>query len=149
MITPSRRMITLPPEVTKSDSGRHVFYSQEAEHALNEWMNDREKYIKKNNAIVAGFKTAQVLVDIDDPRVFPYDIMSINRSGIRPVKKREWRKRTGTDSWNFIHTLSENISVGDLRLAKCPDSVVECLLGHVPYLKTYLNLPIKTISECV
>ena len=105
-------------------------------------MNDREKYIKKNNAIVAGFETRSgACRDRPWPRVFPYDIMSINRRGNKTCKKAGMAQKNRDGFMEFHpHTLRNYSSTSTYGLQNALIVWLNVCWGHVPYLKTYLNL---------
>ena len=147
MITPNRRMITLLPEITKTDSGRNVFYNNETEQALNQWLKVRTDYIIRNNEFIKNVPGVN-LVDVKDPRIFPLD-KPINKAWNNTAKKAGMDKTDGKRK-QFIrfhpHAVRKFYSTR-LRIAGMPDGIVESLLGHSVPLSMYQNYTPKQFQE--
>jgi integrase len=141
----SRRMITLKAEDTKTKTGRNVFFTREAELALNEFLKIRSKYIEDNNNHVAKMKHG--IVTVDDGRIFPHDPNSINKTWNRALKRAGMYQKTGRGQQKFHpHSLRQFFST-QLRKDGAPDSVVEVLLGHKLYLGTYTRYTPAMLQE--
>lgn len=141
----SRRMITLKADATKTKTGRVVFFSREAETALRRFLNERKKYIERNNrrALLMRPDTQTK----EDARIFGYDPITINRAWRRNLKRANMYLKNGYDRATFHpHTLRQFFST-QMRKNGCPDSIVEVLLGHTPYLATYIRYTPKELEE--
>ena len=147
MITPQRRMITLPPEITKTDTGRNVFYNNDTEKALYQWLKVRTEYVIRNNEFIKNVPGV-VLVDVKDPRIFPLD-KPINKAWNNTAKKAGMGKTDGKKK-QFIrfhpHAIRKFYST-QLRIAGMPDGIVESLLGHSVPLSMYQNYTPKQFQE--
>jgi integrase len=145
-----RRMITLLAKDTKTNTGRVVFFTKEAERALSQWIKVKEKYITEKNIVVAAFGKNESKYDhsaVDDGRIFPYDPVSINRAWNRNLKHSGQFDKNDRGIVKFHpHSLRQFFST-QLRRNGCPDSVVEILLGHKPYLSTYIKYSPADLQE--
>jgi integrase len=136
MIDKKRKMITLPPDVTKTDAGRVIFYNYEAAEALQQWIQERGDYIARNNVMVKNISGAKE-VSVTDPRIFPYDVEPINRAWNKTCKRAGMDKKNRFGFMNFHpHGMRKFFSV-QMRIAGCPDGICECLLGHTVNLSMY------------
>jgi integrase len=141
----SRRMITLRAGETKTKQGRVVFFSKEAETALNQFLKVRTKYIEKNN--LKALKLRPDTQTIDDGRIFSYDPITLNRAWRRNLKRANMFVKNGYDRATFHpHALRQFFST-QMRKNGCPDSIVEILLGHTPYLATYIRYSPRELQE--
>jgi len=145
-----RRMITLQAKDTKTKTGRVVFFTKEAEKALNQWIRGKGKYIEEKNVVVQAFGKNDPKYDhsaVDDGRIFPYDPVSINRAWNRILKRSGHVEKNARGIVLFHpHSLRQFFST-QLRRNECPDSVVEILLGHKPYLSTYIRFSSAELQE--
>lgn len=145
-----RRMITLLAKDTKTKTGRVIFFTKEAEKALNQWIKVKEKYIAEKNLIVKAFGKNDSKYDhsaVNDGRIFPYDPVSINRAWNRNLKRSGQYEKNDRDRVKFHpHSLRQFFST-QLRKNSCPDSIVEVLLGHKPYLSTYIRYSPVELQE--
>ena len=133
----TKRMITIASDESKNKEGRLVFYTKEAEMALNDWQRARSKYIRDHNKNLATIKIDRTTKD--DGRIFPYDPASINRVWVNILKKAGMDKKNKLGFVIFHpHALRQYFST-QMRRNQCPDSFVEALLGHSQYLKTYIR----------
>jgi integrase len=141
----SRRMITLKAGETKTKQGRVVFFSKEAETALNQFLKVRTRYIEKNN--LKALKLRPDTQTIDDGRIFSYDPITLNRAWRRNLKRADMFVKNGYDRATFHpHALRQFFST-QMRKNGCPDSIVEILLGHTPYLATYIRYSPRELQE--
>lgn len=140
-----RRMITLKAQDTKTKTGRVVFFTRESEKALNHFLKVRTRYINEANAKAAKF--GEDTQTVDDGRIFPYTPTSINRAWNRNLKHSGQFARNDRMRVLFHpHALRQFFST-QLRKNSCPDSVVEILLGHKPYLSTYIRFSPAELQE--
>lgn len=141
----SRRMITLKAEDTKTQTGRNVFFTREAELALNQFLKVRGKYIADNNIQAAKLKNNIQIRD--DGRIFPHDPNSINKTWNRTLKRAGMYQKNGRGQQKFHpHSLRQFFST-QLRKDGTPDSIVEVLLGHKLYLGTYTRYTPSELQE--
>jgi integrase len=140
-----RRMITLLAKDTKTQTGRNVFFTREAELALNQFLKVREKYIADNNIQAAKLKNN--IETKDDGRIFPHDPNSINKTWNRTLKHAGMYQKNGRGQQKFHpHSLRQFFSTY-LRKDGTPDSAVEVLLGHKLYLETYIRYTPQMLQE--
>ena len=124
---------------------RVVFFSKEAETALNQFLKVRAQYIEKNN--LKALKLRPDTQTIDDGRIFSYDPITLNRAWRRNLKRADMFVKNGYDRATFHpHALRQFFST-QMRKNGCPDSIVEILLGHTPYLATYIRYSPRELQE--
>lgn len=91
-----RRMITLLAKDEKGDKGRVVFFTEEAEQAVREYLKIRRKIIAKNNRTVLNFTNTDKGKERhkeggnlcrEDGRLFPFDEATITRAWNKTLKK--------------------------------------------------------------
>lgn len=141
----ARRMITLKAEDTKTQTGRNVFFTREAELALNQFLKVRGKYIADNNIQAAKLKNN--IQTKDDGRIFPHDPNSINKTWNRTLKHAGMYQQNDRGQQKFHpHSLRQFFST-QLRKDGTPDSIVEVLLGHKLYLGTYTRYTPSELQE--
>jgi hypothetical protein len=125
-----RRMITLPAKVTKTNHGRYVFFSKEAEKALHAWMAEKADYINQVNEYANKFKDGNNKKAVDDGRIFPFDTLTINRAWNKTASRAGMGN---VDMHNHLifhpHAMRAFYST-QMKRAGCPESIVEKLLGH-------------------
>ncbi|MFY9981173.1 MAG: site-specific integrase, partial [Methanoregula sp.] len=139
-----RRMITLLAKDEKGDKGRVVFFSEEAEQAVREYLKIRRKIIAKNNRTVLNFTNTDKGKERhkeggnlcrEDGRLFPFDEATITRAWNKTLKKSGQLRRNHLDRVIFHpHTL-RSFFITYMKNDGCPSEVVEVLVGH----KLYLN----------
>ncbi|MGP8167732.1 MAG: tyrosine-type recombinase/integrase [Methanoregula sp.] len=139
-----RRMITLLAKDEKGDKGRVVFFTEEAEQAVREYLKIRRKIIAKNNRTVLNFTNTDKGKERhkeggnlcrEDGRLFPFDEATITRAWNKTLKKSGQLRRNHLDRVIFHpHTL-RSFFITYLKNDGCPSEVVEVLVGH----KLYLN----------
>jgi len=139
-----RRMITLLAKDEKGDKGRVVFFTEEAEIAVKEYLRVRKQIIAKNNRTVLNFtntdkgkerhKEGGNLCKIDG-RLFPFDEATITRAWNKTLRRSGQLKKNYLDRVIFHpHTL-RSFFITYMKNDGCPSEVVEVLVGH----KLYLN----------
>jgi len=145
-----RRMITLLAKDTKTKTGRVVFFTRESEKELTQWLRVKSGYIAEKNIIVKQLAKKDPKFDhsaTDDGRIFPYDPVSINRAWNRNLKHSgQFQKNDRGIVLFHPHSLRQFFST-QLRKNSCPDSIVEILLGHKPYLSTYIRYSPADLQE--
>ena len=140
-----RRMITLKAADTKTKTGRVVFFTKEAEKALNAFLKVRTHYIEESN--VKAAKLGEGRKTVDNGCIFPFEAVTMNRAWNRNLKHAGQHETNSRGAVIFHpHSLRQFFST-QMRKNGCPDSIVEVLLGHKPYLSTYIKYSPAELQE--
>lgn len=116
-------------EYTKTGNPRIAFVSREAALILQEWLKVRQRYLE-----IASKKSHLYHKDVEDPRVFPFEITTAYSMWKNALKKAGFAKR---DKSTNRHTIHPHVLRKFFRTrlgAVIPIDVVEALMGHEGYL---------------
>lgn len=122
-------------EYTKTGDKYYSFISKEARDTLEEWLKNREQYLKV--AVKRGIglsKTApgRGVKSVDDRRIFPFSFAvasSIWNRALRDAKLENHDKSTNRRTLH-IHMLRKFFNSHLKGMAKLPRAIVEALMGH-------------------
>lgn len=143
-------VVTIRGEYTKTGEARYTFISEEAVHALKEWLKVREKYMiaaaNRNRALVRRERAKERLKT--DPRMFPFSQKNAGEMWTNALKNADYLsydRGTGR-SQIHIHMLRKFFR-SQLALG-CPVDIVEALMGHAGYLTdAYRRFTKKQMAE--
>jgi len=140
--------IYIRAEYTKSGNPRVVFISKEAQYSIEQWLLERENYlkvaVKRLNCAkprIEGKRPEQIIKSIDDNRVFPYATSTARAMWNRLIRKAGFNQRDPSSGFHSIHIhclrkyFSSHMNVGGM-----PNDVVEALLGHEDKLQRVYNI---------
>ncbi|MGA2912339.1 MAG: site-specific integrase [Methanoregula sp.] len=140
-----RRMITLKAADTKTKTGRVVFFTKEAEKALNAFLKVRTHYIEESN--IKAAKLGEDRQTVDNGNIFPFEPVTMNRAWNRNLKHAGQHETNSRGAVIFHpHSLRQFFST-QMRKNGCPDSIVEILLGHRLYMGTYTRYSPSELQE--
>lgn len=114
--------------ISKSGEERITFFTDEAKEALQQYIEERkrimERAVKRSSVIKKNYNMNQT-------EVFPITTAAIRKSLIRALKRAEIYRKDARTSRTTIHPHSfRKFFSSTLKMAGCPEDVVEELMGH-------------------
>lgn len=143
-------VVTIRGEYTKTGEARYTFISEEAVHALKEWLKVREKYMvaaaNRNRALVRRERAKERLKT--DPRMFPFSQKNAGEMWTNALKNADYLSYDRGTGRSQIHVhMLRKFFRSQLALG-CPVDIVEALMGHAGYLTdAYRRFTKKQMAE--
>ncbi len=122
-------LVMIRGEYTKSGNSRIAFISSEAKEVLQEWLRNREAYLKR-----AVARSGNHFKDPKDERIFPYDKIMFNVQLTEALSRTGLYERDSRTRRVTIHPHSLRKRFRSLMATAIPVDVVEALMGHEGYL---------------
>jgi integrase len=127
-----KRTIYISDEVAKTGVSRITFFTEEAGIVLQQYLNEREKYIKSAEYVTGA---AQGKYRRNDTLAFPFHDNSIRKGFISTLKRAGLFRTDGRTKRTTIHPhLFRKFFNSELKMSGAPDDIVEALMGHEGYL---------------
>jgi integrase len=121
--------ITIKGEYTKTGNPRIAFASKEATMFLEEWIKDREKYLK-----AAVGKSHKFAKSLDDNRVFPFEVTVAYSMWDKALEKSGFQKLDSSTNRRTVHAHTLRKFFRTRLGAVIPVDIAEALMGHEEYL---------------
>lgn len=116
--------------IAKGHEARITFFTDEAKDALTIYLKNRPQYIER-----ARRRSAWLNKEFKEDRVFLATPLSLRDSFKRALKNSGLMKADSRTSRSTIHPhMLRKYFISWLKLAGCPDDVVEAMAGHSGYL---------------
>ncbi len=138
--------VTIRGEITKTGEPRITFASEEFKKEYQEWINERETYLKIS---VARCKGSAPYKDVNDPRVFPLNHATTCKKYYRMLKKAQLDQRDASTGYykRHVHTWRKFFET-QMSNAGVPEAIYQELEGHTGYLNgAYKRYTEKEIIE--
>jgi integrase/uncharacterized coiled-coil protein SlyX len=145
--------ITVRAEYTKAGDTYISFISKEAKEVLEEWLKQREQYIRTSKNRGRGLaKTGfgrGVKSDSDGDRLFPFSNVVAEQMWYTALQKAGLTGRDPSTKRRTIHPhMLRKFFQSQMKYANVPEDVVEALIGHSGYLdEAYRRYTKEQIAE--
>lgn len=122
-------LISIRGGYTKSGNSRIAFISGESKEILQEWLRNRDAYLKR-----AVARSGNHFKDPKDERIFPYDKIMFNVQLTEALSRTGLCERDARTKRVTIHPHSLRKRFRSLMATAIPADVAEALMGHEGYL---------------
>ncbi len=135
--------VNIRGEYTKTGNPRVTFISSEAKEALDDWLRNRDSYLR-----AACAKSRQHAKREDDPRIFPFDATTAYAMWDNALQRAGLQERDQATGINTIHPHVLRKFFRTRLGSVIPVDIVEALMGHEGYLtQVYRRYSIEDLAE--
>jgi integrase len=121
--------INIKGEYTKTGNPRIAFCSKEAKEVIKEWLKIRNDYLKQ-----ASERSRVYQKDIEDPRLFPFEIPVFYEIWEKAVKRAGYEKIEERTNRQVVHPHVLRKFFRTKMTELIPLDITEALMGHEGYL---------------